>query len=132
MVRISPNELYFSTVESWKAIYGHRTNGAATPIKSDIYDIYGAGFGSLCIGSERYPHKYGKMRKMLSAAFATKSLVDQEHIISGAGDDFVRAMETAGSKPQGINLTKWFEIIAFDVLREMVFGQSFNSVKSGQ
>ncbi|EGX94777.1 Cytochrome P450 [Cordyceps militaris CM01] len=115
VVRISPNELYFSSVESWKAIYGHRTN-TPTPIKSEFYDIYGAGFGSRCIGSERDPLKHGQMRKMLSAAFATKSLVDQEHIISGVVDEFVERMGSHGTSSEGLNMTMWYEMVSFDVL----------------
>ncbi|KAB8216388.1 cytochrome P450 [Aspergillus novoparasiticus] len=133
VVRISPNELYFSSVESWKAIYGHRTSGLPTPIKSEFYDIYGAGFNSLCIGSERDPAKHGKMRKMLSAAFATKSLVEQEHIISSAVDEFIgRIGRDGGPDSPGLNMTKWYEMVAFDILGEMAFGQSFQSVKSGK
>jgi hypothetical protein len=131
VVRVSPNELSFASVESWKAIYGHRGLGAPTPIKSEFYDIYGAGFESLCIGSERNPHKHGKMRKMLSAAFATKSLVEQEHIISDAVDSFITRIGANEGQAKGLNMTKWFEMVSFDVLGEMAFGQSFDSVKAG-
>ncbi|KAJ6092284.1 cytochrome P450 [Penicillium canescens] len=130
VVRVSPNELSFASVESWKAIYGHRGLGAPTPIKSEFYDIYGAGFESLCIGSERNPHKHGKMRKMLSAAFATKSLVEQEHIISDAVDNFITRIGANEGQAKGLNMTKWFEMVSFDVLGEMAFGQSFDSVKA--
>ncbi|KAK2616579.1 hypothetical protein QQS21_000402 [Conoideocrella luteorostrata] len=132
VVRFSPNELSFATVESWKAIYGHRTGGNPTPIKSEFYDIYGAGFKSLCIGSERDPHKHGKMRKMLSAAFATKSLVEQEGIIATAVDEFVHRVGEEGVSERGINMTKWYEMATFDMLGEMAFGQSFQSVKTGK
>jgi cytochrome P450 len=130
VVRVSPNELSFATVESWKAIYGHRSGGAPTPIKSEFYDIYGAGFESLCIGSERNPQKHGQMRKMLSAAFATKSLVEQEHIITTSVNDFVERIGQDALQP--LNMTKWYEMVAFDTLGEMAFGQSFNSVKAGK
>lgn len=132
VVRISPNELSFATVESWKAIYGHRKGGAPTPIKSEFYSIYGAGFGSLCIGSERDPHKHSKMRKMLSAAFATKSLMEQEEIVTSGVDEFVRRVGEEGSSKKGINMTKWYEMATFDMLGEMAFGQSFQSVKTGK
>lgn len=120
-MRISPNELYFGSVESWRAIYGHRTNNAPVAIKSEFYDIFGAGFESLCIGSERDPHKHGKMRKMLSAAFATKALNEQEDIIANAVDEFVDCVGKKGSTEKSINMTKWFEMVAFDTLGEIVF-----------
>ncbi|KAK1976432.1 cytochrome P450 [Colletotrichum cereale] len=116
VVRVSPNELSFASVESWKAIYGHRVGGAPTPIKSEFYDIYGAGFKSLCIGSERDPHKHGRMRKMLSAAFSTRVLMDQEDIITKAVDQFIVRLGMDGAQPKGLNMTKWYEMVAFDSL----------------
>ncbi|EXF74211.1 BCL4p [Colletotrichum fioriniae PJ7] len=132
VVRVSPNELSFASAESWKAIYGHRTTGAAPVVKSEFYDIYGAGFKSLCIGSERDPHKHGQMRKMLSAAFSTKMLLDQEDIITKTVDAFVHRLGEDVFQSEGLNMTKWFEMIAFDSLGEMAFGESFHSVKAGK
>ncbi|KXH53929.1 BCL4p [Colletotrichum salicis] len=132
VVRVSPNELSFATVESWKAIYGHRVAGAPPVIKSEFYEIYGAGFKSLRIGSERDPHKHGQMRKMLSAAFSTKMLLDQEDIITKTVDAFIHGLGEDGFKLEGLNMTKWFEMIAFDSLGEMAFGESFHSVRAGK
>lgn len=131
VVRVSPNELSFASVESWKAIYGHRSTGTPTPIKSEFYDIYGAGFESLCIGSERNPKKHGQMRKMISAAFSTKSLLEQENIVAKEIDEFVERLGKDGANPNGINMTKWYEMVTFDTLGEMAFGESFHSVKQG-
>ncbi|TDZ35943.1 Cytochrome P450 monooxygenase BOT4 [Colletotrichum spinosum] len=132
VVRVSPNELSFASVESWKAIYGHRVSGAPTPIKSEFYDIYGAGFKSLCIGSERDPRKHGQMRKMLSAAFSTRVLMDQEDIIGRVVDQFITRLGADGAQPKGLNMTKWYEMVAFDALGEMAFGESFHSVEAAR
>ncbi|KAJ5058638.1 cytochrome P450 [Bipolaris maydis] len=116
VVRVSPNELSFASVESWKAIYGHRVGGAPTPIKSEFYDVFGAGFKSLCIGSERDPHEHGRMRKMLSAAFSTRVLLEQEDIITKAVDQFIDKLGTDGVQVNGLNMTKWYEMVAFDTV----------------
>lgn len=129
---MSPNELSFASVESWKAIYGHRVGGAPTPIKSEFYDIYGAGFKSLCIGSERNPQNHSRMRKMLSAAFSTRVLMEQEDIITRAVDQFVTKLGTDGAQVNGLNMTKWYEMVTFDTLGEMAFGESFHSVQAGE
>ncbi|PKY00096.1 cytochrome P450 [Aspergillus campestris IBT 28561] len=133
VVRISPNELSFASVESWKAIYGLQPPGTPTPIKSEFYDIYGAGFSSLCIGSERNPQKHSQMRKMLSAAFATKALVEQEAIFSNVVDQFITSIgQLGGSDSKGINMSKWFEMVSFDILGEMAFGESFHCIDTGK
>ncbi|KAI1138331.1 cytochrome P450 [Hypoxylon sp. FL0543] len=131
VVRVSPNELSFASVESWKAIYGHPAPGKPIPIKAPFYDIYGAGFNSLCIGSERDPHKHAGMRKMLTAAFSQRCLLEQEEIVSGTVDEFVRIIgEEGGPVSKGIDMTKWYEMVAFDILGEMAFGESFHSLQN--
>ncbi|KEQ98176.1 hypothetical protein AUEXF2481DRAFT_72492 [Aureobasidium subglaciale EXF-2481] len=131
--RVSPNELSFAGVDSWKAIYGHPTAGQPTMIKAEFYDIYGSGFKSLCIGSERRPEKHSRMRKSLSAAFSTKALIEQEQIINSCVDQFVSSLDQGdGASERGLNMTKWLEMIAFDILGEMAFGESFGCIESGK
>lgn len=122
----------FASVESWKAIYGHRVGAAPTPTKSEFYDVLGAGFKSLCIASERDPHKHSQMRKMLSAAFSTRVLMEQEDIITKAVDEFITRLGTDGVQAKGLNMTKWYEMVAFDTVGEMAFGESFHSVHAGE
>lgn len=132
MVRISPNELSFASVESFKAIYGHRSSNVPLPIKGEFYAMFGAGFDSSCIGSERDPQKASKMRKMLSVGFSVKSLSEQEDIIISSIDGFIDRIGQDGVSSKGLNLTKWYEMISFDVLGEMAFGQSFHNIQAGK
>lgn len=53
--RVSPNELSFASVQSYRDIYGIPSTGQAQFIKSDFYDVFGSGFKTGCIGSERDP-----------------------------------------------------------------------------
>ncbi|MCJ1269464.1 Cytochrome P450 monooxygenase orf9 [Lobaria immixta] len=131
VVRISPNELSFASVGSWKGIYGHPTTGKPTFPKSEFYDMYGAGYDSGCIGSERDPKTHGRMKKSLSAAFSTKALAEQEYIIQRCVDDFIRAIGLKGTT-KAMNMSEWFEMVSFDILGEMAFGESFHCVESGE
>lgn len=130
---MSPNELSFASVASWKAIYGHQPPGKPTPVKSQFYEMYGSGFNALCIGSERDPRKHGQMKKSLSAAFSTRALSEQEEIVSKCIDDFITRIGIDGApESKGLNMTKWYEMIAFDILGEMAFGESFQCIENGQ
>lgn len=131
VVRISPNELSFASVESWKAIYGHQVAGRTTMVKSEFYDMYGSGFESLCVGSEREPRVHSRMRKSLAPAFSTKALMEQEEIVQSCVNEFMDKLAVEGTKSTGLNMTKWFEMLAFDILGEMAFGETFNCVKNG-
>lgn len=100
--------------------------------KSEFYDMYGSGFDSLCVGSERDPKKHSQMKKSLAAAFSTKALAQQESIVQQCVDDFIRRLGEEGASIKGLNMTKWFEMVAFDILGEMAFGESFHCIESGK
>lgn len=100
--------------------------------KSEFYDMYGSGFDSLCIGSERDPRKHAQMKKSLSAAFSTKALAQQEDIVRRCVDGFVQRLGSDGTSEKGLNMTKWFEMIAFDILGEMAFGETFHCIENGK
>ena len=103
------------------------------PVKAGFYDVFGAGFRRRCVGSERDPKKHTAMRKMLNPAFSQRGLLEQESIIGGIVDRFVRIIgERAPPDSKGINMTKWFEMSSFDILGEMAFGESFHSLEAGE
>lgn len=130
--RVSPNELSFASVGSWKAIYGHASAGKQ-PIKSKFYDMYGSAYNSLCIGSERDPKKHSGMKRNLSAAFSTQALLEQEDVIQGSVDGFIEKIRSLPeARAKGLNMTHWFEMVSFDVLGEMAFGESFHAVQDGE
>ena len=73
------------------------------------------------------------MKTSLSAAFSTKALLEQETLVAKVIDSLVsRVGREGGSGTQGMNMTKWFEMVAFDILGEMAFGESFHSIEDGQ
>ena len=103
------------------------------PIKGGFYDAFSAGFSRKDIGSERDPKKHSEMKRMLSPAFAQRSLLEQESIIGSVIDRFVRIIgEKAPPSSKGINMTKWYEMSSFDILGEMAFGESFHSLEAGK
>jgi Cytochrome P450 len=131
--RVSPNELSFASMPSWKAIYGHQIPASKpTLVKPEFYEIYGAGFRRLCIGSERNPDVHSGMKKHLSAAFSSRALIEQESIVSAVLYRFVDRMGRDSTEAEGVNVTKWFEMVSFDVLAEMTFGESFGCIESGK
>ena len=75
-------------------------------VKSDFYEIFGAGFDSGCIGSERDPARHAGMKRFLVPAFSTKALSDQEDIVQGCVDDFITKLKTAGGTGKdGLDMT---------------------------
>lgn len=129
--RVSPNELAFASVTSWQAVYGVPPTGQSQLIKSEFYDIFGAGFEVPCVGSERNPAEHARKKKSLAAAFSTKALTAQEHIVQRCWDDFISKIGPVSQRgPHGVNVVSWFEMVTFDILGEMAFGESFGCVEN--
>ena len=129
--RVSPNELSFASVKSWRDIYGPWP-GQQPFVKSEFYEMYGAGFDSLCIGSERDPSRHNRMKRSLAGAFSSKALFEQESTVQGCVDVFITKIGKLGQQKEGLNMTDWYEMIAFDILGEMAFGESFGCVETGK
>ncbi|KAF2219243.1 cytochrome P450 [Elsinoe ampelina] len=127
--RVSPNELSFASATSWKTIYGYPPAGQIPCIKSEFYDVFAAGYDSKCIGSERNPERHAEMTKNLGAAFSTKALAEQEQVIKDCVHGMLAKLRVKGSSPEGLNMTHWYETIAFDILGEMAFGESFRCIE---
>ncbi|KAI9878961.1 MAG: hypothetical protein M1830_010015 [Pleopsidium flavum] len=129
VVRVAPEELSFSSPESWRDIYGQRS-GHQTFVKSNFYS--GGNFASqaFSIVSERDPAKHREMKKYLSTAFSDRSLKNQEYLISGVIDQFIQQIGKLGG--DGIDMTTWFNLMTFDVIGELAFGESFGGVASGK
>ncbi|KAI0532407.1 cytochrome P450 [Xylaria digitata] len=129
--RVSPNELSFATASSWKAIYGYPPPGQAQLIKGEFYDIYGAGFNMACIGSERDPTQHARKKRDLTAAFSSKALQQQEAIVQRTVDGFIGKLGplSARGENKGVNIVSWLEMVTFDALGEMAFGESFGCVE---
>ncbi|KAL8776200.1 MAG: hypothetical protein Q9194_003302 [Teloschistes cf. exilis] len=130
VVRVAPNELSFSTAQSWKDIYGQRKSHA-TFVKGDFYD--GGNFANQAhsVVSERDPAKHAEMRRYLSSAFSDRSLKEQEYLVSGIIDNFISQIEKRASSPAGVNMTLWFNLMTFDIIGKLAFGQDFGGVDSG-
>ncbi|KAI3328827.1 cytochrome P450 [Ustulina deusta] len=130
VVRVSPNELSFSTVQSYRDIYGVPPPGGQHCIKTEMYDIIGSGFKTADIASERDPQVHAQKKKHLTPAFSARALVAQEAIIHRCLDAFVAKIGPVSQRsPElGINMVSWFEMSAFDLFGEMSFGESFDCI----
>lgn len=58
--------------------------------------------------------------------------MEQEAIIAQAVDDFITRIGQLGEpSSRGLNMTKWYEMLAFDILGEMAFGETFHCIETG-
>ncbi|KAI1293198.1 benzoate 4-monooxygenase cytochrome P450 [Xylaria venustula] len=129
VVRTAPNELSFNSASAWKDIYGPQPSHQ-TFIKNQFYD--GGSFsnrGVRSIISERKPKLHANMRRYLSPAFSDRALGEQEHLICESIDRFIDLLPTQGD---GYDIAKGFEMLTFDIIGDLAFGETFGALESAQ
>lgn len=72
------------------------------------------------------------MRRYLSHAFSDRSLAEQEDIIARTMDIWVESLLKKGSRKEGFEMGKSFEIMTFDIIGELAFGENFKGVETGK
>lgn len=132
MVRTAPNEVSFNTAQSWKDIYGFRSDRNVL-VKGKFYDggSY-AGIGTTSVVSETNPHTHRQMRSYLASAFSERSMVEQEYLVSASINKFIDLVGQKGAKPDGFDIVRLFEMLTFDITGDLAFGQSFGCLDNGK
>ncbi|KAA8569823.1 hypothetical protein MFRU_064g00300 [Monilinia fructicola] len=129
VVRIAPDELAFSSAQSWRDIYGHSVKGKKYFRKTDWY----AGVGDLpnSISTEPDPQKHSAMRRVLANAFSNSVLKGQADVINKYLDMFVSQIKKHDN-PNGIPVEEWFNWLTFDIIGDLTFHESFGAVENAR
>jgi cytochrome P450 len=122
----------FNSSQSWNDIYGFR-QGHQTFLKSDFYEGGPfAGRGVHSIVSERDVDAHAQMRRHLAHAFSDRSLSEQEALVAETVDKFVRVVGERGGRKGGFDISKGLEMMTFDIIGDLAFGEVFGGVESGE
>ncbi|TLD24226.1 hypothetical protein PspLS_06433 [Pyricularia sp. CBS 133598] len=127
--RIAPDEVQFINPDAWKDIFGHKTQGAKEfPKDLRFYPMPPGGVRDLLTADHA---NHPRMRRMLSPAFAEKTLREQETIITSYVDFMVgklRGMITKqddGAVYAQADMVKWYNYLIFDIVGDLTFGKPF-------
>jgi len=126
VVRISPNELAFSTLEAYNAIYATRPH-----LNKDInfYRVFASTNG--IFGRIDQPsHKV--RREKLNPWFSSRAIADkvEKTILPETVEVFLaRIAEFAKSKDDSLHLDRLYKCFTIDVISSYTFGKSYDSLK---
>ncbi|OGM45572.1 cytochrome P450 monooxygenase [Aspergillus bombycis] len=129
VVRVAPNELSYIHPDGWNEIYGHRP-GKLEILKDPSF------YSSTLSGPEgvfRAPRdRHGYLRRQMSHGFSEKSMREQEDTIRHYADLMISYLSTQanGQKENVVDFTRWYNYFTFDVMGQLVFGESFNCLQS--
>ena len=128
VIRLSPNELSFNTVQAWQDIYGHR-NGRVDLNKHPIH--VGAvdpvpGVTTISMADQE---THARQRKALSHGFSKKALWEQEDIVNGFVTKLMNIFHSYADSREVFDVVKYFNFITFDVIGDLSFGESFGCLE---
>ncbi|CZR56893.1 related to isotrichodermin C-15 hydroxylase (cytochrome P-450 monooxygenase CYP65A1) [Phialocephala subalpina] len=133
VVRVAPDELSFATPDALQDIY---TNfGQPAFPKGPVWNGTIPGQPTMVLNALN-PSDHARMRKVVAPAFTEKAIRAQEGIIESYAANFVRCLEQevsrAGINGTVLDITRWFNFTAFDLIGELVFGESFNCLDNNE
>jgi len=75
---------------------------------------------------------HSRQRRALAYSFSQKALIEQEHIVNGYVDVFIKKLGDLGKKGEEFNLVNWLNFTTFDIIGDLAFGEPFGCLDNGQ
>ncbi|KXS93577.1 hypothetical protein AC578_989 [Pseudocercospora eumusae] len=123
VVRIAPNALAVDGVYAWESIYTHKSG---VPEWSKVTGHFFPGDHMVLINAPLETHR--RQRRAIAPAFSNLALHEQETRIINQIRVLLRALTESGTG-EGVDILKWFYLLTMDTVSELIFSDSFNSLK---
>lgn len=123
VVRIEPDELTFTAPSAWSDIFLSRPQ-LPRPTVGTIINVNGI----RPIVHELNPEDHLRQRKVLNHGFSSKALNTQEHILQRYVDLLIKRFDELATSGTEIDISDWYQFVTFDVIGDLVFGESFGSL----
>lgn len=130
VVRVSPTELHFNSVQAWEDIYGHRIghpNFHKDPVHVGSVEPL-AGVTTLTMADDE---NHARQRRALAHSFSQKALLEQEDIIQDYVTKFVKNLKRMSGNNESFNLVDWLNFTTFDIIGDLAFGEPFGCLDTG-
>ena len=131
VVRIAPNELSYTSPAAWRDIMGRRSTPTGENAKDPNF------YGNFLfrtpdiVNSNKADHS--RYRTAMADAFSIQAVSKDERIIQNYTDLLLEQLRKRcddGRIP--VDIVKWYNSTAFDIVGHLVFGESFNCLDSGE
>ncbi|KFX98731.1 hypothetical protein V490_02139 [Pseudogymnoascus sp. VKM F-3557] len=130
IVRVSPGELSFVSVEAREEIYGLRKGGLNME-KSAIFmgavgSVQGQTGVSLALNAE-----HTRQRRALGYLFTNTALFQHESLLRLHVNKLVDVLKKKAAENQPVDFSSWYTYIAFDMLGDLCFAEPFGCLDQG-
>lgn len=126
VVRIGPNHIALDGEIGWPEVFGHRTKGQLEFSKP--YNNYFPGDHLSLIGAPKDRHR--RIRRQLGHAFSDAALNEQESTIKSFVGLLISRLSEMEKQQKSFNMVDWLNFTTFDIIGELAFTDSFDSLKN--
>ncbi|KAI9290546.1 cytochrome P450 [Neoconidiobolus thromboides FSU 785] len=124
VVRISWNVISIASDEAAKEVYSTYTYS-----KSAFYN--GLHIAGETILSTRKKEFHRERKKILASSFSDKSILEVEYLVKENVSNLVTKVGEMSSNNKDFDLGLYFHYFSFDVIGDLAFGKSFDTLKNG-
>ncbi|OAK96861.1 cytochrome P450 [Phaeosphaeriaceae sp. SRC1lsM3a] len=127
LVRTAHNEVSISDPTAIKTIYGAGTKFR----KSDWYSVW-QGHRKFDLFGGRDEKVHGQHRRLISAIYSLEQLKKLEPCINETIDLLIGRLREVTKGGKSVDMSKWAQIFAFDVIGEVTFSKNFGFLEAGK
>jgi cytochrome P450 len=127
LVRTAPNEVSISDPTAIKTIYGAGTKFR----KSDWYSVW-QGHRKFDLFGGRDERVHGQHRRLISSIYSLDQLKKLEPGVDTAVTLFIDRLEEVTKEGASVDMSKWAQLFAFDVIGEVTFSKPFGFLAAGE
>ncbi|KAF4552475.1 Cytochrome P450-like protein 41 [Elsinoe fawcettii] len=128
LVRVAPKMYSFDDPESVKTVYAAGTKH----IKSDWYRAFTDDPNDRAsLFSLTDPSLHARARKEFATLYSMSTLVSYEPYVNNCISVFTQRLRQIGNEKKTIDLCRWLQYYAFDVIGEITFSHRFGFMESG-
>jgi len=127
IVRVGPNRVAVDGSIGYPEVYALRTKSKLEFPKVNNY--ISPKVSLTILGSSNEDHR--RLRRQLGYAFSETALREQGGIISQYVDMLIEQLSLRSQTGEAVDIVKWLNYTMFDIISDLTFAESFNSLSSG-
>ncbi|KAI1060195.1 hypothetical protein LB506_011282 [Fusarium annulatum] len=129
VLRFGPSDVSSIAPETWKTVYGHKTQNQKTFEKDRKF--FGQPYQGVdhILMADKENHR--RVRRVLAHAFSEKSLQEQEGLITSYINLFISKLSEKAAALEPTDMSIWFNFLTFDVIGDLSFGKPFDCLATG-
>ncbi|TGO14763.1 hypothetical protein BTUL_0048g00010 [Botrytis tulipae] len=129
IIRVGPNRIAVDGSIGYPEVYSLKAKGQAGTFDK-VHDYIFEGDNKTILGAPNELHR--RLRRSLAHSFSDAAIREQECIIEKHVNMLVEQLTRKAELGESVNIMKWMNYTFFDIIGELTFAKTFNSLETGE